>query len=262
MFTKQQILEIQQRLSSLGYKDTDFDIYTDINGEEYVAIVANGENRRIRLQDLDEYLFQKNLPDLDKIRSGAAAGLTAYQKPASGIPRSHLSQNVRLSLNKADALYDNAVTDEEKAYWNNKEDKSNKVVGISSGSTDTEYPTARAVYEFVNNNTLRVRRDTTENWNSAIGFVPAAGEIIIYTDYKKVDRDGVLVDEPGIKIGSGNGYVQDLAFVGEATANELMKHINDATRHISQQERIRWNNKLNVDDEEEVIGETLVFNRN
>lgn len=109
---------------------------------------------------------------------------------------------------------------------------------------------------------FKFRRDTTANWNAAIGFIPLEGEVIVYTDYKTMEKDGQTITVPGIKIGSGNGYVQDLAFVGEAEAAEIMAHISDSTRHISPAERVRWNNKLNVDDEEEVEGETLLINRN
>lgn len=41
--------------------------------------------------------------DLDTIRSNAAAGGTAYQKPAGGIPKSDMSVDVQTSLGKADS---------------------------------------------------------------------------------------------------------------------------------------------------------------
>lgn len=41
------------------------------------------------------------------------------------------------------------VTDTEKATWNNKEDKSNKVTSINSLSTDNQYPSAKCVYDLV-----------------------------------------------------------------------------------------------------------------
>ena len=43
------------------------------------------------------------IPDLDTIRSNAAAGGTAYQKPASGIPKLDMSPEVQTSLGKADS---------------------------------------------------------------------------------------------------------------------------------------------------------------
>lgn len=109
---------------------------------------------------------------------------------------------------------------------------------------------------------LNIKYNTTAYWNSAIGYIPQAGEIIIYSDRSTIDASGNQRNIPGIKIGSGNGYVQDLAFVGEETAHELFNHINDQIHHITQEERLRWNRKLNVTDNAEVVNGALVFNRN
>ena len=98
--------------------------------------------------------------------------------------------------------------------------------------------------------------------------IPKAGEIIIYSDYQTATIDGHTVYIPGMKIGSGNGYVQDLAFVtsggggGGADEQLLLDHIADTIAHCTQAEKDYWNNKLNVTDTQEVIGESLVFNRN
>jgi hypothetical protein len=45
---------------------------------------------------------QDTISDLSDIRSGAAAGATAYQKPSGGIPKSDLDSSVQTSLGKAD----------------------------------------------------------------------------------------------------------------------------------------------------------------
>ena len=45
---------------------------------------------------------QDTISDLSDIRSGAAAGATAYQKPSGGIPKSDLDGSVQTSLRKAD----------------------------------------------------------------------------------------------------------------------------------------------------------------
>lgn len=103
---------------------------------------------------------------------------------------------------------------------------------------------------------------TTAEWNATSGFIPEAGEIIIYTDYQTVSEGGETRYIPGIKIGSGNGYVQDLAFVGERDSEILLAHIHDAVLHTSVAEKSFWDNKLNVTDAREVVGETLIFNRN
>lgn len=113
-------------------------------------------------------------------------------------------------------------------------------------------------------NDLSIRYNTTYYWNRQVGFIPKAGEVIIYSDYKTAVIDGKTVTVPGIKIGSGNGYVQDLAFVtgGGADDDLLLPHLADTVVHITQAERDYWNNKLNVTDSQEVVEETLIFNRN
>ncbi len=106
-----------------------------------------------------------------------------------------------------------------------------------------------------------IKSGTTEYW-AASGYIPAANEIIVYTDKSSKEVDGETVYIPGIKVGSGNAYVSDLAFVGDEVADSLLAHINDNVRHITAEERSSWNNKLNVDDNFEVDETTLVLNRN
>lgn len=48
---------------------------------------------------------QPVINDLTTIRSGAAAGATAYQKPSGGIPASDMASAVQTSLGKADSAY-------------------------------------------------------------------------------------------------------------------------------------------------------------
>ena len=122
---------------------------------------------------------------------------------------------------------------------------------------------------------IQLKRDTTENWNNARGFIPMAGEVIVYTDYEtktyEVEEYGEKVTKtveiPNIKVGTGNAYVQDLAFVDEKTRDILMAHIQDHDIHVTLQEKVFWNNKINVDDAEEqttseLEDETLILNRN
>lgn len=121
------------------------------------------------------------------------------------------------------------------------------------------------------NTRIQLKRDTTENWNNAQGFIPLQGEVIIYTDHEKTTRiignKEVEVDVPAIKIGTGNAYVQDLPFVDEELRNKLMEHIDNIDIHTTLEEKLFWNNKVNIDDEYEIIeeeleNETLIFNRN
>ena len=100
--------------------------------------------------------------------------------------------------------------------------------------------------------------NTTKHWNSMIGFVPDAGSIIIYVDKDIVDGKNV----PGIKIGSGNAYIQDLAFVNQSLENDLFSHINNTDIHVSLQDKSRWDNKVNIDDRvSDIQGEVLIFTR-
>lgn len=125
------------------------------------------------------------------------------------------------------------------------------------------------------NTRIQLKRDTTQHWNEAQGFIPLPGEVIIYEDYETktytVQEYGETVTKtvniPNIKIGTGNAYVQDLAFVDEATREILLNHINNQQIHTTLAEKLFWNNKINVDDTDEqvsgeLVNETLVLNRN
>lgn len=108
---------------------------------------------------------------------------------------------------------------------------------------------------------LKVQVGDTEYWDS-IQYIPKEGQIIVYTDKESKEIDGETVYFPGIKIGSGHAYVQDLAFIGDDIASDLLTHINDTDMHVSEQDRSLWNNKLNVIDFAEVNNGVLIFNRN
>ena len=125
------------------------------------------------------------------------------------------------------------------------------------------------------NTRIQLKRDTTQHWNEARGFIPLPGEVIVYEDYETktytVEEYGETVTKtvniPNIKIGTGNAYVQDLAFVDEKTREILMDHIRNQDVHVTLAEKLFWNNKINVDDaEEQITGEleeeTLILNRN
>ena len=127
----------------------------------------------------------------------------------------------------------------------------------------------------VTNKRIQLKRDTTQHWNEAIGFIPLPGEVIVYEDYETktytVQEYGETVTKtvkiPNIKIGTGNAYVQDLAFVDENIRETLLEHMRNQEIHTTLQEKVFWNNKINVDDAVEQItgeleNETLVLNRN
>ena len=113
------------------------------------------------------------------------------------------------------------------------------------------------------NTRIRSKADLTANWNLQKTFVPLKGEIIIYLDYDfKLDDHGNKINIPAIKIGDGASYGVDLPFVGDDLKKEILDHISNAGIHVTEIEKQLWNNKLNVADEQEVVDNVLIFNRN
>ena len=76
--------------NELGTAESDIDNLETAVADLGTAVTSLGTGK----QDVIE--------DLDTIRSGAAAGATAYQKPGSGIPATDLTEAVQTSLGKAD----------------------------------------------------------------------------------------------------------------------------------------------------------------
>ncbi|MBR2591752.1 MAG: hypothetical protein IKD62_02165 [Oscillospiraceae bacterium] len=110
----------------------------------------------------------------------------------------------------------------------------------------------------IKNARFQQRRNTSEYWRLNPQFVPLAGEIIIYTDYRIVDGRF----KPAIKIGDGQTSIVSLPFVtgssdgsADEFLHELEEHINDDSKHVTEKERSFWNGKLNY----HMDGETLVF---
>lgn len=106
-----------------------------------------------------------------------------------------------------------------------------------------------------------VRSGTTAYWQ-AHDFIPQKNEIIIYTDYSSyVDDDDNTVYVPGMKVGSGNAYLSDLVFLNEGDTVELARHITNSDIHVTAADKAKWDGKLNVNDEHEVVNEALIFIR-
>ena len=122
----------------------------------------------------------------------------------------------------------------------------------------------------VANARIQLKRDTTAQWNAAVGMIPLKGEVIIYEDHQRITQkvNGVnkTITIPGIKIGDGMAYVQDLPFVDDDLRSRLIDHIDNVDIHVTRQEKQFWSNKINVDDisdqtSGELVDETLVLNR-
>ena len=80
--------------------DTQIDLSNYVTNDDLTAALANYTTTA----NLATLLAAKQdtISDLSTIRSGAAAGATAYQKPSTGIPKADLDSAVQASLGKAD----------------------------------------------------------------------------------------------------------------------------------------------------------------
>lgn len=143
-----------------------------------------------------------------------------YDKPSGGIPSTDMSSSVQTSLEKAET----AIQD-----VSGKEDKSNKTGILDENSTDTQYPHAKAVYDFTNNNYIQWKpyknifnKDSTDNVN---GFY-----INQANGYKNVNTNFsayILKIEGGKTISvSGGGGVQ----IGFATEYTNLSTLNTNTQ--------------------------------
>ena len=75
-FTKAQIEEIRKQLATMGVRDTDLpDVTAPLNGDEIVAIVQNGENRKVPIRTL----IHDYLPDDIADGADGADGKSAYE---------------------------------------------------------------------------------------------------------------------------------------------------------------------------------------
>lgn len=104
---------------------------------------------------------------------------------------------------------------------------------------------------------LIYRTDTVEGWSVNTNYIPKKNELLVYTDKYSYEKDGETIFVPGIKMGDGNSYAVDLPFLLDDVNDRLESHINDDVRHVTNEERTFWNNKLNCN----VDGENLTLNR-
>ena len=64
---------------------------------------------------------------------------------------------------------------------------------------------------------ILLKTDTKANWEKAAGsFIPKAGEVCIYSDRIQTTNDaGETVYIPGVKVGDGTSYIDELEFMGD-----------------------------------------------
>lgn len=101
---------------------------------------------------------------------------------------------------------------------------------------------------------------TTAEWNAQIELISKKNIIYVYTDHQQtINEKGEVINIPGMKIGDGLAYLIDLPFMDTLYAD----HIENNTIHITENERIFWNNKVTayyVDSEEN--SENLILTKN
>ena len=93
------------------------------------------------LADLGSDSTHRTVTDTEKATWNSKG---TYSKPTGGIPASDMSSAVQTSLGRADTALQSADI-------SGKENTSNKVTSLSSSSTDTQYPSAKCVYDLVGN---------------------------------------------------------------------------------------------------------------
>ena len=114
----------------------------DLNlSNEVLRLVNTNTGEVISTVDLSsKYALKEDIPTkVSELENDAGYG--TYTQPEGGIPKSDLSESVQDSLNKADTAL------QEHQDISGKEDISNKVTTLSEESTDTQYPSAKAVYD-------------------------------------------------------------------------------------------------------------------
>lgn len=108
--------------------------------------------------------------------------------------------------------------------------------------------------QYIDENSGKVRYNTTAYWDAQITTPSEEGVIYIYSDYQ-TDGEGNAI--PGLKVGDGNVFIPDLQFVDY----KYSQHLADTVSHITAAERTAWNNKVRVyvDSQD---SENIVFTTN
>lgn len=99
---------------------------------------------------------------------------------------------------------------------------------------------------------------TTAEWEAHSAYIAPEGTLCIYTDASTyTDGEDNVIVVPGLKISNGINAIVDSPFIGDDIRKILDDHINDNVRHITNEERTFWNNKINCD----MNNENLILNR-
>ena len=95
------VLIAHQDISEKADK-SDLRIDAGSTGDKKKVVLGTGKEQEFLISHQDISGKQDAISDLSTIRSGAAAGATAYQKDVNGIPKADLTTAVQASLDKAD----------------------------------------------------------------------------------------------------------------------------------------------------------------
>ena len=100
----------------------------------------------------------------------------------------------------------------------------------------------------------KVLYGSTAHWNKQPKLIAQEGYLYVYRD-RQIDEQGRVV--AGIKAGDGSSYLIDMPFIDQLSTD----HINDPVKHITNLERVFWNNKVRcyIDNPSEVHNGNLVF---
>ena len=107
---------------------------------------------------------------------------------------------------------------------------------------------------------ITYRAKTKEEWNLNKAQIAQKNVLYIYTNFKIIQKDNEQIAIPGIKIGDGKTYLIDMPFLNDHSYLEdmILEHINNKSIHVSAEDRMFWNNKLNLN----LQGQNLTLNRN
>lgn len=106
-------------------------------------------------------------------------------------------------------------------------------------------------------NLTSIYYNTVEGWNAQRDLIGKKDALYVYTNAREEDGKNI----PNFKVGDGSSYLIDAPFITETVMKDLTDHINDTTVHISQADRIRWDNKVRA-YHSTVDEENLVFTTN
>jgi len=124
----------------------------------------------------------------------------------------------------------------------NKEDKTNKVTSLSSSSTDTEYPSAKAVYDTINNKffyiSISSANVTTTKWSELYEAYSNDKIILAKIDYMQGITTVPVIEPLYLIIGNQSGGTFMFTFVmGSSSINYMITGTGDNVCTVTKQEK-------------------------